>query len=240
MNHPRLRCILAISASALLNLLLIALLYKEEKSGHWIQKHIHSQVQSDPTERPDYWCIMGWNNTIKKLNIDCDICFFGHSQIAMSDFQQDFPNRKIVTLGYPGDNVDGMLLRVDPIKYIHPEKVFIMCGVNSLGMPDTAFQRKYQLLVDSIHHAVPEATLYLFNILPERDGTFGEARLNPLIRQRNNYIAQYASKKGIICIDLHTPFCDADGTLKEEYSIDGLHINPSGYKLWEQTIRQYI
>ena len=119
MNHPRLRCILAISASALLNLLLIALLYKEEKSGHWIQKHIHSQVQSDPTERPDYWCIMGWNNTIKKLNIDCDICFFGHSQIAMSDFQQDFPNRKIVTLGYPGDNVDGILLRVDQI---HPSR----------------------------------------------------------------------------------------------------------------------
>jgi len=228
-----------LAISILLNILLVFVTIKEEKRGHWISRHFEKS-QPDESQQPDYWSVVGWNNTIRKLNYDCDICFFGHSQIAMSDFQNTFPHKKIVNLGYPGDNVDGMLRRVDPLRQLNPEKVFVMCGVNSLGMADTTFQKKYHTLVDSVRRTVPHARIYLFNILPERDGDLGEARLNAKIQSRNKYIAHYASSKGLTCIDLFTPFCDKETKLKAEYSIDGLHIDPDGYTLWASLIEEYI
>lgn len=53
--------------------------------------------------------------------------------IEMSDFQSYFPNKKIIELGYPGDNIKGMQMRVAQIVAVHPKKVFIMAGTNSLS-----------------------------------------------------------------------------------------------------------
>jgi len=203
--------------------------------GHLQEKHDNESLQ-----RPDYWAIVGWNSTLRKLNLDCDVCFFGHSQIEMSDFQQFFPDKKIVTLGYPGDNVIGMLHRVDQIKCVRPDKIFLMCGVNSLGMPDTVFQKKYALLVDSIRCAAPGARLYVFNILPERDGITGQKHMNAKICDRNHFIESFSIENGIVCIDLFSAFVDSDTCLRREYSIDGLHINDDGYKLWADIIKEYI
>ena len=50
-------------------------------------------IEQPLESRPDYWCINGWTTCLKKMNLSCDVCFFGHSQIASSDFQRYFPDQ---------------------------------------------------------------------------------------------------------------------------------------------------
>lgn len=101
--------------------------------------------------RGDYWCIIGWTNTLNKLEYDADVVFFGNSITGGGNFQSYFPNVKTCNLGYPGDNIDGMMLRIGQIKAVSPEKVFIMAGINGLYLQTEAvFESKYQIMVDSI------------------------------------------------------------------------------------------
>ena len=108
-------------------------------------------IERKPQDRPDYWCIIGWTNTLEKINIDFDIVFFGNSITRGSSFHEYFSNKKICNLGYPGDNLDGMLLRVNQIKAVNPTKVFIMAGINGLQYQSLSiFDEKYERLVKLI------------------------------------------------------------------------------------------
>lgn len=121
----------------------------------------------DPTKRADYRAIVGWTNTLEKLDIDVDVVFFGNSITRFSDFQHFFPHVKICNLGYGGDRTQDMIARVGQIKAVKPEKVFLMCGINDvLSCSDEQFERNYKILIDSIRNAVPQAELYLQSILP--------------------------------------------------------------------------
>ena len=74
----------------------------------------------------------GWNNTLVKLDYDSDIVFFGDSHTSRSDFRSFFPEKKIVTLGCPGDNLIGMQKRVKGVAAVNPEQVFVRGGENGL------------------------------------------------------------------------------------------------------------
>ena len=79
-------------------------------------------MKIDPTKRGDYWCLQGWTNTLEKLHLDVDVVFFGNSITRGSSFEKYFPDVSICNLGYSGDNTDGMLLRVNQIKAVNPER----------------------------------------------------------------------------------------------------------------------
>ena len=200
-------------------------------------------MQKDSNEfkrRSDYWSVRGWNTTLKKLDYRCDVLFFGHSQIEMSDFRQYFPGINIITSGYPGDNVEGMRMRVEQIKALKPLKMFLACGVNSLKMSDEEFESKYDKLITEIRKASPNTELYIFNILPECDGKLGKAKQNHEIRERNNFIRQYTESHKLAMIDLYNIYVNNDGNLKSEMTIDGIHLNPHGYDAWAEAIRPYM
>lgn len=214
---------------------------KLERRTNYIKHYIERRRGVLKTELPpDFWCIQGWSNTLAKMSIDCDICFFGHSQIASSDFRQYFPDKTIVNLGYPGDNLKGMLLRVEQIGFVKPEKVFIMGGVNSLGYSQEEFEDSYDELIKSIRNEVPQAELYIFNILPQCNGRYGNVTNNELIRKRNEYILQYAMSEGIELIDLYSIYSDNEGNLIDSYSIDGLHLKSNAYDIWADSLIPFI
>ena len=222
-------------------------IYKEEYYGHWmLHRYQHyfapqEELLRKSQWRDDYMCIQGWTNTLQKLNIDCDICFFGHSQIVPIDYQVYYPEKKFVTLGYWGENVDGMLRRVEQVKCVKPEKVFFMCGVNSIRYySDDEFIGKYETIIDSIYRALPNVNLYVMNILPECDWEAGSSSMNERIRQRNKYISDCCSRKGIKIVDLYPIMADEMGNLKPEVSLDGLHLNDVGYDILRNELDKYI
>jgi lysophospholipase L1-like esterase len=202
--------------------------------------HIYECKKSNNAERPDYWAIRGWNSMVAKIDLHPDVMFFGHSQIEMCDFRHNFPGLQIVVSGYPGDNVEGMRLRVEQIASLKPIKVFLLCGANSLEMSDEEFQAKYDQLVNEIKAASPSSELYIFNILPQCDGTSGRASRNGKIVERNCFIKEYTQQNNIPMIDLYSLYTDVDGTLFRDITLDGIHLTPQGYDRWAEALRPYI
>ena len=198
-------------------------------------------MKTDPQKRGDYWCIQGWTNTLEKLHLDVDVVFFGNSITRGSSFEKYFPNVTICNLGYPGDNLDGMLLRVNQIKAVNPEKVFVMAGINGLYIQtEQVFTEKYVTMVDSIKQVVPNAKIYLQSILPVNPSMKDGKLFNKeKIAKCNDIIRIVAGQKGCIYVDLYRLYA-VNGIMPTELTRDGIHLFPESYDRWAEEIRKYI
>lgn len=225
----------------MLVLLLASNVYVCKKSGYWkrilAKMHIRELKKEDA---PDYWAVRGWTTCLEKMRTKCDICFFGHSQIEMSDFQKDFPKKKIIELGYPGDDIDGMIKRAKQVTYVHPNKIFLLAGTNSLYYAKENFELKYKQLINLIRKENPKAQLYILSILPQRDGKLGKSSLNSVIEERNLFIKSFCKNEDIIFIDIFSLYTDENGELKKEFTFDGVHLKEECYNKISNVIRKYI
>lgn len=196
--------------------------------------------ERDPLTRGDYWCIQGWTNTLKKLDYDADVVFFGNSITCGGNFQDYFPNIKTCNLGYPGDNMDGMMLRIGQVKSVTPEKVFVMAGINGLQYQiEEVFENKYQRMVDTIKSSVPEAEIYLQSILPVNHSMSNVYTNSDKILKANEIIAKIAARSNCIYVDLWSLY-EKDGEMPKELTRDGVHLFPEAYDRWAQEIKKYI
>ena len=179
-----------------------------------------------------------WNNCIEKLDMEVDVVFFGDSETAGGDFQKAFPDVKSINLGYVGEDVKGMLRRVDAIKAVKPKKVFLMAGINGLQQQTMEeFEYWYVALVDTIRESVPEAELYIESILPVTN--YSDYCDNGKIREANVALQGLAADRNIPYVDIYSAYAQ-DGALPEEMSYDGLHLTAEAYSLWYNTLNSLI
>lgn len=144
--------VIALVLSLVANVALLAGIGLMESKTHFFQRIGNSLglCELSPRNRGDYWCIQGWTNTLKKLEYDADVVFIGSSQTCGGNFQDYFPNVKTCNLGYSGDNMNGVMLRGKQLKAVHPEKVFVLTGINGLQRKsEKTFETQYQRMVDS-------------------------------------------------------------------------------------------
>lgn len=194
-----------------------------------------------PIERGDYWCIQGWNNSFLKLGVDFDAVFFGDSITHGSDFREYFPSTTICNLGYPGDNMDGMMLRIPSIQGVHPKKVFVMAGINGLHMqPEKIFTRKYENLASALCDSLPNTQIYFQSILPVNNSDFGKYVCdNEKIKWANSVIEQIAESHNCGYIDLFSVLAVND-ELPKDISRDGVHLLPEAYEKWAKAIESFM
>lgn len=229
---------LSICGNVIMLLVLIVVVYKSHYYKTILQKL--DMVETLSTDAPDYWARNGWTNTLQKLDYDADIAFFGNSITCMSNFQKSFPDKKIINLGYPGDTMKGMMLRMDMLKAVRPKKVFMMAGINGLKTKKMSqFAVEYCALVDFVQMSLPHSRLYLQSILPVHADVYNQYGDNHKIVLANSIIKQIASKKGCIYIDLFSLYC-REGMLPKELTLDGVHLHPNAYLRWTDAIRKYV
>ena len=234
--------VIGLVLSLVTNVVLLAGIYVIGQKSHFFRRMeiklgLKEQV---PQDRDDYWCIQGWTNTLKKLNYDADVVFVGNSITCGGNFQDYFPNVKTCNLGYPGDNMDGVMLRVGQIRAVTPEKVFVMTGINGLQyQTESVFEEKYQRMVDSIKSAVPDAEIYLQSILPVNyDKTTAYAGKDE-IKNANEIIKGIAQRSNCVYVDLWSLY-EKDREMPKELTRDGVHLFPEAYDRWMEEIRKYI
>lgn len=229
-----------IIVSVVLNVVLIAALYYVVCVKTDFSKRMMSKIKHEAyvPERVDQDCVNSWNNCIEKLDMEADVVFFGDSETAGGDWQKAFPDVKSINLGYIGEDVKGMLRRVDAIKAVKPKKVFLMAGINGLQQQTIGeFEYWYAALVDAIQTSVPDAELYIESILPVT--SYSDYCDNEKIRDANVVLQRMAEERHIPYIDVYSAFAQ-DGALPEEMSYDGLHLYNEAYDLWYETIREVI
>ena len=226
--------------SILLNVVLLAVLLYVSVYRTDFLKRARAHVMCEPyiPARLDADCVASWNNCIEKLDTEIEVVFFGDSHTTGGDWQKAYPNVRSINLGYLGEDTKGMIRRVDAIKAVRPQKIFLMGGIN--GLKDQSleeFEYWYAALVDAIRREVPEAKLYVESILPVASSS--EYCDNTKIREANRIILQITEARGLEYIDLYSLYAK-EGALPRKMSYDGLHLKQEEYSIWYNTLRPYV
>lgn len=228
----------------ILNVLLFATAtYLAIHTGYIKRNFIRLRIISPPQDSVlpmDYWCIQGWTNTLEKLNIQADIVFFGNSITCGSSFHDYFPDKKIINLGYPGDNIKGMLYRIDMLKAVKPHKCFIMAGINDSWRPKEEIITQYRDLIIQLKYEMPKVQFYIESILPVNSCRFENYCNNTKIAEINIELARIATEFDCPYIDLYTLYIDEFSELPMSLSPDGVHLFHDSYDRWADIIRPYI
>jgi lysophospholipase L1-like esterase len=167
-----------------------------------------------------------------------NVVFLGDSITEMCEWQEFFPEKRVLNRGISGDSIYGVLDRLDKIIELMPEKVFLTIGVNDL-------QRRYDPneVIRSIEEIVDKlitscnCKVYIQSILPVIEQKLTTGIKNSEIDYVNKELSHFATRNNIEFLDNNSQMKDKTGNLKEELSSDGLHLNGEAYMLWATNIR---
>lgn len=160
-----------------------------------------------------------------------DVVMFGDSLTASGHWQEMFPRRSIINRGISGERVDSALLRLDHITAAEPRLVFIMLGINdisrSAGPDDVAisYGKIIERLAD-VNSIVVQSTLFTSN----------EVHNAAIKRLNSALMALCSNTANCRFLDLNASL-SRNGSLRPEFTTDGVHLNGAGYRMWENQIR---
>jgi lysophospholipase L1-like esterase len=138
--------------------------------------------------------------------------------------------------GISGQTTPQMLVRfrADVIA-LKPKVVVILGGTNDIA--GNTGPSTLEMIEDNLASMADLAKangikVVLASVLPVYDYPWKRG-LNPAekIATLNDWIKNYAKKKGYVYLDYYSPMVDERKGLKSEYSKDGVHPNEAGYKL---------
>lgn len=175
------------------------------------------------------------------------ILFAGSSlmeQFPIYEFLQDFDlPYTIYNRGVGGFTTTDLLANMkDCIYDLQPAYIFLNIGTNDLNGPDYEQEEliaRYTLILQGIREHLPQTKLYLLAYYPvnavvgERHPYIKKAlrfRTNARIDAASEAVKELAGQFGAQFLDLNAPLRDERGELKEEYTIEGMHMYANGYK----------
>jgi lysophospholipase L1-like esterase len=163
------------------------------------------------------------------------LLFLGDSLTAYHDWSHFGAHHNA---GIPGDTTDGLLYRLHHTLDKQPEHLVLMIGINDLlqSIPLEQIKTNYSLIIEAL---VPTSDLYILSCLPVT-GFDDAVIVNQDVMALNRYLINLADAHHCTHIDLHEPFCDQSGALKERLTTDGVHLSDEGYALWERVIDPYL
>lgn len=174
-----------------------------------------------------------------------DIVMLGNSLTHGCEWHELPGMEGVLNRGINGDIVEGLRQRIDAIVDGHPRKIFLLAGANDVSHNLTADSIAGAVadLVELIRTRSPQTQLYVQSLLPVNN-SFGRYKAmigkEQLIRDVNARLKPLVEERGAVWIDLHPHFCDADGNLRKEWTNDGLHLLPDGYRVWHSIILPYV
>jgi lysophospholipase L1-like esterase len=170
------------------------------------------------------------------------IIMLGNSITAECNWSELLDNPNILNRGIIADGTDDILNRLDPIIASKPSKIFLLIGVNDLAFtPPQYIIDNYEKIIGRIVQKTPETRLYLESILPIHNNLRRNGMKNEDIDTVNQGIQNIAKKYNLTYIDINAKFKNTEGgDLKEQYSLDGIHLNGEGYLLFKDIIKPYL
>jgi lysophospholipase L1-like esterase len=138
--------------------------------------------------------------------------------------------------GISGDTTQGILDRLSAIAETHPDRIYILAGVNDLknGREDAEILDNYRQILRQLQQDHPQTEAIVQSILPTRLETIPNDRIFQLNRQ----LSAIAQQEDATFLDLSIYFTDAEGELHPSLTTDGLHLNDRGYEAWQWVLQQ--
>lgn len=167
------------------------------------------------------------------------IVFVGNSITDMHVWTEAFGNDpRVVNRGNSGGYSFEVLDNVESWVRFKPAKVFIKIGTNDLGTDyrEQSIADNISKTVKIIRRESPKTEIYLQSILPAYDQKYKTLKT---IQATNKLIQAIAEgNEKITYVDLYSKM---SGILNgSPYSLDRLHLEAYGYKVWVDAIKDYV
>ena len=174
-----------------------------------------------------------------------EIIFLGNSITERVDWNELLGICNVQNRGISGDITFGVLQRLNEVTDEHPEKVFILIGINDISrnIPDSVILPNYYKMVERIKRESPQTKIYFQTLLPvNNEFTQFKSHYNKdkHISWLNEQIKKLGTEEKITVIDLYPHFLDDQKKLNKKYTLDGLHPNAKGYKVWVAILKKYL
>lgn len=168
-----------------------------------------------------------------KKNIE--IVMLGDSITKRGDWKKLLKKEHLVNLGIEGDTTLGILSRIEIVTQLEPKKVFLMTGINDLciSIPIEDIFKNYKKILEILQkNKIP--VIVQFTLLTQMPS------VNKKVKIFNKLLEDYCHKHSIEFVDLNNSFSNEEGLLKEDLTIDGLHLGQKAYKVWAYKLKSFL
>lgn len=216
-------------------LILIFLLFTITISG--VELNYADADTAQYLKNPNYNIQIAMYDTYKTKQ--ADIVMLGNSLTHGANWNQLLGREQVVEMGIPSDLVEGMLNRLDYVYNLKPKVVFILGGINDIysWIPVETIMVNYIQILKNLEvrgiKPVVQSVVYAGEMWPN------SAERNQQVEKFNRLLKQYCKKNNIVYIDLNKTMSE-NNFLKKELTIDALHFNAKGFKLWAREIEQVL
>lgn len=205
---------------------------------------------------------------LKKFNIlnqyakKGQIIFVGSSLMEffpINELQQNIEKcYTIYNRGIAGYISSDLLISMEKCIFeLEPSKIFINIGTNDISSLDCPYKKEilisnYDNILTQIGERLPSCKVYVMAYYPINEIVhFSEAmkinietadntRTNVAIIEANVAVEELAKKHNYEFINVNDGLVGEDGNLKEEYTVDGIHMWPNGYLIVLENLKKYL
>lgn len=215
--------LLAVFVSATL-LAIPNLLYADDAADKW-RSHIDKFVAQDEA------------NGVKENGV----LFVGSSSIRMWETDTAFPEMKVLNRGFGGSQISDVNQHVEQLVLKHkPRVVVFYAGDNDIAKGKTAEQvaADYKKFLATIDEHLPQTHVVFIPIKP----SIKRWSMWPKMGDANQQILAFCyTDVRWHYADIAAPMIGADGKPKKElFADDGLHLNDTGYEVWNGVIARQL
>ncbi|MEG2286159.1 MAG: GDSL-type esterase/lipase family protein [Eubacterium sp.] len=169
---------------------------------------------------------------------ETDIVFVGDSITEKCEWQEFYKDKVVCNRGIGSDMSEGVLNRLETVVDLNPKKIFIMIGINDLGkeINSDKTMANYQEIIHTLKKLLPESEIYIESILPvEKISSIK----NEDVQKLNTKIKALSEQENLEYINLYDLMVDETNHLKDDYSVDGVHLTGEAYQIWIDAISEY-
>ncbi len=205
-----------------------------------------SQVSNTTTTNtPDPTRFKTEISKINKIRFDNSrerIVFTGSSSIRFwLDVQERYPTHQIIQTGFGGSEMSDLLHYLDKtILRFKPSQVFIYEGDNDVNAKRSTavIMDNTKKVVQQIQQELPDCEIVLISAKP----SIARWSLKPQYDAVNREFKKYAdSEEKISYANVWDIMLDDQGEVRKDIFIqDGLHMNETGYDLWDKIIQPMV
>lgn len=166
----------------------------------------------------------------------------------MDNWKSHFYGWNAANFGWGGDTTHSVLWRVQngELEGVHPKVIVLQAGANDIGSrpySESDANAKVEEVVAGIsailaacQERAPKATVILTGVFPRSDNR--EAA--PVIASINDRLEELAERAQVRFVNINAQLSDGAGGLKEEVTVDGLHLSAGGYDVWAEALEPHL
>lgn len=178
------------------------------------------------------------------------ILFLGDSITA--NFKLLEHDKRWINLGVGGDKTTEILARIEDVFSYSPQKLFLLIGINDFLVNKKVWDypceiniiQNIEKIMKMLNNHLPRTKLYCLSILPIGINNFMKDTLVPCyneeINELNQDIKNITDKFNAEFVNINPYFKNNNGQLKEEYTLDGIHLTEEGYVVFLDAIKKYV